>query len=246
MGGGDVKLLVIIPAYNEEDAILGTVQSLQRHCPEADYIVINDCSRDGTRKVLRDHGIPYLDLPMNLGIGGGVQTGYKYAVEHGYDVTVQFDGDGQHRAEYISALVQPIAQGKADMVVGSRFVAGDGQGFQSSAMRRAGINFLSGLIRLCTGQRVLDATSGFRACGRALTEEFADSYAQDYPEPEAIVTALVRGYRVKEIPVQMNERQGGVSSIGALKSVYYMVKVSLAVLLTGLRLTGRKEVQHHE
>lgn len=241
-----MKLLVIIPAYNEEDAILATVQGLQRECPEADCIVINDCSKDGTREILRANGIPHLDLPLNLGIGGGVQTGYRYAVEHGYDVTVQFDGDGQHRAEYIRDLVKPIADGEADMVVGSRFVAQDGQGFQSSAMRRVGINFLSRLIQLCTGKHVLDATSGFRACGQALTREFAESYAQDYPEPEAIVTALVKGYRVKEIPVQMNERQGGVSSIRALKSVYYMIKVSLAVLLAGIRLTGRKEAARHE
>lgn len=241
-----MKLLVIIPAYNEEAAILGTVHSLHQHCPEADCIVINDCSRDGTRSILRENNIPYLDLPLNLGIGGGVQTGYKYAVEHDYDITIQFDGDGQHRAEYIRDLVRPIMAGQADMTVGSRFVAQDGQGFQSSAMRRVGINILSGLIRLCTGKHVLDATSGFRACGKALTREFAESYAQDYPEPEAIVTALVKGYRVQEIPVQMNERQGGVSSIRALKSVYYMVKVSLAVLLAGLRLTGRKEASQHE
>lgn len=241
-----MKLLVIIPAYNEEDAILGTVRSLKKHCPEADCIVINDCSRDGTRRVLRENGVPYLDLPLNLGIGGGVQTGYKYAVEHGYDVTVQFDGDGQHNAEYIGALVKPILEGKADMTVGSRFVAQDGQGFQSSAMRRLGINFLSGLIRLCTGQRVMDATSGFRACGQRLTALFSESYAQDYPEPEAIVTALVSGYRVAEIPVQMNERQGGVSSINAVKSVYYMIKVSLAVLLAGMRLSGRKGGKRHE
>lgn len=241
-----MKLLVIIPAYNEEDAILGTVQGLREHCPEADCIVINDCSKDGTRRVLQEHDIPYLDLPLNLGIGGGVQTGYKYAVEHGYDVTVQFDGDGQHRAEYIAALVQPILAGEADMAVGSRFVAGEGKGFQSSALRRVGINFLSGLIRLCTGQRVMDATSGFRACGRQLTALFAESYAQDYPEPEAIVTALVSGYRVKEIPVEMSERQGGESSINAVKSVYYMVKVSLAVLLAGMRVSGRKGGRRHE
>ena len=209
-------------------------------------MVINDCSKDGTRRVLQENGIPYLDLPLNLGIGGGVQTGYKYAVEHGYDVTVQFDGDGQHDAAYISTLVKPILEGKADMVVGSRFVAKDGQGFQSTAMRRLGINFLSGLIRLCTGQRVMDATSGFRACGKELTALFAQSYAQDYPEPEAIVTALVSGYRVLEVPVQMKERQGGVSSIRALKSVYYMIKVSLAVLLAGLRLNGRKGGKRHE
>lgn len=242
------KLLVIIPAYNEEDAILQTVADLKAHCPQADYVVVNDCSRDHTRQLLREKKINYLDLPLNLGIGGGVQTGYKYAVEQGYDITVQFDGDGQHRAECIGALIQPILEGKADMCVGSRFIPEDGQrkGFQSSAMRRAGIGFLSGLIRLCTGKTIHDATSGFRACGKALTAAFAESYAQDYPEPEAIITALITGYRVTEVPVEMNERQGGVSSIRAWRSLYYMIKVSLAVLLTGMRLSGRKEAKPHE
>lgn len=242
------KLLVIIPAYNEEDAILQTVADLTAHCPEADYIVVNDCSRDHTRQLLREHHIQYLDLPLNLGIGGGIQTGYKYAVEHGYDITVQFDGDGQHRAECIAPLIRPILDGEADMCVGSRFLPIDGQkkGFQSSAMRRVGIGFLSGLIRLCTGHTIHDATSGFRACGRELTAAFADSYAQDYPEPEAIITALITGYRVVEVPVEMNERQGGVSSINAWKSIYYMIKVSLAVLLAGIRLSGRKETRSHE
>lgn len=241
------KLLVIIPAYNEEAAIRDTLESLATHCPQADYVVINDCSRDHTRQVLEDGGFRHIDLPLNLGIGGGVQTGYKYAVEHGYDVTVQFDGDGQHRPEYISDLIRPILEGKADMVVGSRFLptAGEKHGFQSSALRRTGIRFLSGLIRLCTGKTVHDTTSGFRACGPELTRIFADTYAQDYPEPEAIVTALVMGYRVAEVPVQMSERQGGVSSINAFKSIYYMVKVSLAVLLTGIRMSGRKGAAHH-
>lgn len=239
------RLLVIIPAYNEQDAIVGTVEDLRRHCPEADCIVINDCSRDNTRQVLRDHRIPYLDLPLNLGIGGGVQTGYRYAVEHDYDITVQFDGDGQHRADCIHKIVKPILDGQADMVVGSRFMPeGDGKGFRSSLMRRVGITFLSGLIKLCTGKTVYDVTSGFRACNKQMTRFFADSYAQDYPEPEAIVTALVMGYRVAETPVTMNERQGGVSSIRALKSVYYMIKVSLAVLLTGMRMSGRKGGRH--
>lgn len=240
-----MKLLAIVPAYNEEASILGVVADLRTHCPEADVLVINDCSRDHTRQLLREHAVPHLDLPLNLGIGGGVQAGYRYASEHGYDIALQFDGDGQHRADCIHRLIRPITDGEADMVIGSRFIAADGEdkGFQSSALRRAGISILSALIRLCTGQTVKDATSGFRACGKELIHLFAESYAQDYPEPEAIVTALVFGYRVKEIPVRMNERQGGVSSIRALKSVFYMVKVSMAVLLAGLRLNrkgGRK------
>lgn len=234
------RLLVIIPAYNEEEAILSTVENLRRYCPEADCLVINDCSKDRTRQILRENHIPHVDLPLNLGIGGGVQTGYKYAVEHGYDITVQFDGDGQHRAEYIRRLIQPIVDGEADMCIGSRFVPGEGEtGFQSSAARRTGISLLSGIVKLCTGQRVRDVTSGFRACGRDLTRHFAEHYAQDYPEPEALVTALVLGHRVQEVPVVMSERQGGVSSINALRSVYYMMKVSLAMLLAGMRMSGR-------
>lgn len=241
------KLLVIIPAYNEEASILGTIADLRAHVPEADYLVINDCSRDSTLQVLREHGINHVDLPLNLGIGGGVQTGFKYAAEHGYDIAVQFDGDGQHRADCLHKLIQPILDGQADMAVGSRFIPEDGErkGFQSSAMRRLGINLLSSLIRLCTGKSVRDVTSGFRACNKSLINLFANHYAQDYPEPEAIVTALVTGYRVQEVPVTMNERQGGVSSINALKSVFYMIKVSLAILLAGLRLGSRKELKRH-
>ena len=241
------KVLVIIPAYNEEEAILSTVADLRTHSPEVDCIVVNDCSRDRTRALLQEHGIPYLDLPLNLGIGGGVQTGYRYALAHDYDIAVQFDGDGQHQAAYLRPLIQPILDGEADMTIGSRFMhrSGGDKGFQSSVLRRAGINLLSVLIRLVTRQALQDVTSGFRACGRELIALFAENYAQDYPEPEAIVTATVYGYRVREVPVVMNERQGGVSSIRALKSVFYMVKVSLAILLAGLRLSSRKELKRH-
>ena len=233
------KLLVIIPAYNEEAAILHTLEDLRRHCPEADYVVVNDCSRDHTRQLLRESGASYLDLPVNLGIGGGVQTGYRYALERGYDVAVQFDGDGQHRAEYIPRLVAPILRGEADMTVGSRFLQEEEAGFRSSPLRRMGIRWISGLIRLATGRRIRDVTSGFRACGPALTAYFAENYAQDYPEPEAIVAALCQGLRVQEVPVVMNQRQGGVSSIRAFRSLYYMIKVSLAIVLDSLRLSSR-------
>lgn len=238
------KILVIIPAYNEEQAIAHTLADLKKHCPQADYLVVNDCSDDHTREILSQMGANYVDLPVNLGIGGGVQTGYRYAVDHDYDITVQFDGDGQHRADCLAALIAPIERGEADMTVGSRFLR-DGQegkrGFQSSAARRMGIRFLSGLIRLCTGRTVHDVTSGFRACNREMTALFARAYPQDYPEPEAIVTALRLNKRVQEVPVTMNERQGGVSSIRAFRSLYYMVKVTLAIVLASVRITTRKE-----
>ena len=232
------KLLVIIPAYNEEAAILNTIADLKQNCPQADYVVVNDCSRDRTREELRANGANYLDLPVNLGIGGNVQCGYLYAVRNGYDVAVQMDGDGQHDPAYLASVVGPVARGEVDMCVGSRFITKEG--FQTSAMRRAGIRLLSGLIRLLCGVRVLDVTSGFRATGRRLTEFFAHHYAQDYPEPEAIISAVLNGFRVGEAPVVMAERMGGTSSISPLRSVYYMVKVSIALVVYRLTRPRRK------
>lgn len=237
-----MRLLVIIPAYNEQGNILKTVQDLRTHCPEADCLVVNDCSEDETRELLRKEGIPHLDLPVNLGIGGAVQSGYLYGVEHGYDIAVQFDGDGQHRAECISELIRPLAEGRADMTVGSRFLEeGNGEGFKSSAIRRVGIRVLSRLILLVTGQRIKDATSGFRAVNRRLMKYYSENYAQDFPEPEAIVLALNNGYSVREVPARMNERGSGESSIQSLMTVYYMIKVSLAILVAGVHTPRRKK-----
>lgn len=194
-----------------------------------DYIIIDDCSTDATRSICADAGLNYISLPHNLGIGGGVQTGYIYARDHGYDIAVQFDGDGQHMARYIAPLIAPIIDGAADLTIGSRFISGGG--FQSSAMRRFGIRFLSRLIRLLGHVRILDVTSGMRAANRGMIEYFSREYAQDFPEPEAILAASMHGARICEVPVQMRDRQGGVSSIRAWGSVYYMIKVSLALLL---------------
>lgn len=231
------KLLIIIPAYNEQENIEKTIHDVKTHVPEADYIVINDCSKDRTREILRELHASYLDLPVNLGIGGGVQTGYCYALEQGYDIAVQFDGDGQHNAAYIKELIAPIENGQADVTIGSRFV--NNEGFQSSFMRRAGIRFLSGLIRLLCGVRTKDVTSGMRAVNRKMIEKFARNYAQDYPEPEAILFSGLIHARIVEVPVQMRERQGGTSSINAVRSMYYMIKVSLALVIT--RMTAGKE-----
>jgi len=224
-----MKTLVIIPAYNEQENILNTIADIRTHCPEVDYLVINDCSRDNTEQLLRDNGANYVSLPCNLGIGGGVQTGYRYADERGYDIAIQFDGDGQHDARYLRDLIAPIEAGTADIAIGSRFIKREG--FQSTGLRRMGIGFLSGLIKLLCGIHVSDVTSGMRAVNRRFIEEYAKSYAQDYPEPEAIIAASVRGARIVEVPVEMRERQGGRSSINPLRSVYYMIKVSLALIL---------------
>ena len=233
-----MKTLVIIPCYNESQNICQVVENLRAACPQVDYLVVNDCSTDNSVEILRAQGYNYLDLPVNLGIGGGVQSGYLYARDHGYDITVQMDGDGQHDPAYLEAVIAPVAEGRLDMCIGSRFITKEG--FQTSFLRRVGIRFLSGMIWLLTGRHVRDVTSGYRACGKALTNLFADQYAQDYPEPEAILRSVVAGYRVGEVPVVMAERQGGVSSIRAFKSIYYMIKVSLSLVIYRLSFTKKR------
>lgn len=223
------KVLVIIPAYNESENIKRTLQTLMDERLDVDYLVINDCSKDDTLNILKQIEARYVDLPINLGIGGGMQTGYKYALRNGYDVAIQMDGDGQHLPKYIKDLLEPILNEEADLVVGSRFL--NRVGFQSSRMRRLGINFLSWLIHLCCGIKIKDVTSGFRAANRKTIELFASNYAQDYPEPESLVTCAISGIRISEVPVVMAERSGGTSSITSLKSIYYMIKVSAAIIL---------------
>lgn len=224
-----MKILVIIPAYNEAENIENLIKGINELCPYADYIVVNDCSKDNTEEVLRRIGASYMSNPVNLGIGGTVQGGYIYALKNGYDIAIQVDGDGQHDISYLKKMVEPIEKGEADIVIGSRFI--EKQGFQSSAGRRFGINFLSRLIWLCTGIRIKDVTSGFRAVDRKFIKIYADNYPQDYPEPEAIVAGVMHGGRIKEVPVVMRERAGGISSINLWRSVYYMIKVSLAIII---------------
>lgn len=225
-------ILVIIPAYNEEESIAGVVNELCSNYPQYDYIVVNDGSTDDTASLCLQKHFNFLNLPVNLGIGGSMQTGYRYALQHGYKVVVQFDGDGQHNAKYIERLSAPILDGSADMCVGSRFI--EKEGFQTSAMRRFGIRLLKDAIFFCTGRRIQDVTSGFRAIGGDLLCLFCDNYAQDYPEPESLTMALKLGYQVLEIPVEMNDRKFGNSSINAWKSAYYMIKVTLAILFINI------------
>ena len=233
------KILVLVPCYNEEENIVATIERLKATCPGEDFLVINDCSTDTSPALLKNHGYPYLDLPINLGIGGGVQCGYQYARDNGYDVAVQMDGDGQHDPRYLFHVVDPVLQGQYDMCIGSRFI--QKEGFQTSFMRRVGIRFLSGLIRLLCGKQVLDVTSGFRAANSRMIEYFSRHYASDYPEPEAILSASLSGFRVGEVPVVMQERQGGMSSISTFKSAYYMIKVSLALIIDRFSIRKVKE-----
>ena len=206
-----MRTLIVVPAYNEEQAILAVVDDIRRCCPQADLVVINDCSTDRTAELLSAAGVPHLSLAVNLGIGGCVQTGYQYAVERGYELVVQFDGDGQHEGRYLPDLIRPIEAGTADVVIGSRFV--EKQGFQSGLLRRVGIRFLSGLVRVLGGVHVSDVTSGMRAVGPRFAAEYARSYAQDYPEPEALLSAAVLGARIAEVPVKMRPRQGDRKSV---------------------------------
>ncbi len=235
-------VLVIIPCYNEESNIERVISRLTQTCPDVDYLVVNDCSTDHSEEILRKNHFNYVNLPVNLGIGGGVQTGYRYARDNGYKIAVQMDGDGQHSPAYLEPVIAPVRSGEADQCIGSRFL--EKEGFQSSALRRFGINFLSGLIHLLSGVKVHDVTSGFRATGPELTAFFADHYAPDYPEPEAILRSVKAGYQVGEVPVIMVERKNGVSSINAFKSIYYMVKVSLSLVIYRLSFTRKRRDDH--
>lgn len=233
-----MKTLVIIPAYNEQESIEHTIADVCSCGVDVDYLVVNDCSKDNTIDVLRSAGASYVNLPVNLGIGGGMQTGYLYAYENGYDAAVQIDGDGQHDAAYLRRLLEPLERGEADMTIGSRFL--EKEGFQSSVTRRMGITFLSWLIGFLCGVRVLDVTSGMRAVNRKIIAQFAKDYPQDYPEPEVVLTCGMQDMRILEVPVVMRERQGGVSSINTMRSAYYMIKVSLALIISRLALRRGK------
>lgn len=228
-----MKRLIIIPAYNEEANIERTVNHIQKYAPEFDYIVINDCSSDRTGQICDANHFPVIHLPVNLGIGGAVQTGYLYGVYNGYDEAVQIDGDGQHDPAYLLKMAEYMEKSKADMVIGSRFI--EKKGFQSSGIRRIGIRYFTFLIRLLTGKKITDPTSGLRMVNREVMCLFADNYPKDYPEPETVVAILRRGKKIEELPVVMKERMGGVSSISPKKSIYYMIKVSLAILVEKMR-----------
>ena len=222
------KVLVIIPCYNEAENLSKVVDKVREASKEYDILIVNDCSTDKSLKVALSLNVNVIDLPCNLGIGGAVQTGYIYGVANNYDYMVQLDGDGQHNPEEIARMLEKCDYGY-DMVIGSRFI--EKKGFQSNAVRRLGINWLSLVIKILTGQTISDSTSGLRMVNRRVAKEFILYYPFDYPEPETNSLIIKKGYKVTEIPVVMNERDFGVSSINLKKSIYYMVKVTIAIIL---------------
>jgi glycosyltransferase involved in cell wall biosynthesis len=236
-----MRVAAIVPAYNEARNLPRLAEALRAHAPQLDVCLVDDGSTDETAHVAEALGWTVLRLPMNLGIGGAVQAGYLWALERGHDVAVQIDGDGQHDPADVDALLAPIRAERADVVIGSRFLS-DG-GFRSTLVRRAGIRYLSWFLRLRCGARVTDPTSGFRAAGRDAIALFARYYPSDYPEPEAIALARRAGLRIVEAPVRMRERAHGRSSITVFRSLYYLVKVSLALVLLprrAIRLAGER------
>lgn len=236
-------MLMIIPAYNEELNIENTVNKIVNYNKKSkhniDYLVINDGSTDDTEKICKKNNYNVINLINNLGIGGAVQTGYKYAFINNYDVAIQFDGDSQHDENYIDKLVSEIENG-TNFVIGSRFVE-DLSTFKSSSARRVGIKILSLLIKICTRKKIYDPTSGFRAADKKVIEYFSKYYPSEYPEPESTVDLIRKKYKIKEIPVEMHERKYGTSSIKPFKSIYYMFSVCVSIIITSICKGGNNE-----
>lgn len=232
------KCLIIIPAYNEADNIEMVVDNIIQNYPQFDYVIVNDGSTDATRKICKENRYRVLNLPINMGIGGAVQTGYRYALDNGYDIAVQIDGDGQHDIAFLEGMIRYMEEENADCVIGSRFVKKEG--FQSSGLRRTGIQILSILGFILTGVRVQDITSGYRLVNRRFIRIFAQDYPADYPEPEAVIIAAVNRGKIKEYPVVMRERENGTSSITLKRAAYYMIKVTLAMLIRRISFGVRR------
>jgi len=234
------RLVAIVPAWNESGAIGGVVDEIKQFDPSIDVVVIDDCSRDDTADVAESRGATVLRLPFNVGIGGAVQTGIRYARDEGYEIAVRLDGDGQHAASELPKILAPVEAGDADLVIGSRFVEAGGA-YRPPLARRIGIGVFAQLVSILGGQRVTDTTSGFVALDRAGIELFATQFPHDYPEVEATLVALRSGLRVKQVQVDMRERVAGASSITFFRSLYYIVKVMLALLVASLRRYPRLE-----
>jgi glycosyltransferase involved in cell wall biosynthesis len=225
-----VRRVALVPAFNEEANVGRVIDEIRAVDPSLDILVVDDGSYDRTAAVAHEHGATVVRLPFNLGIGGAVQTGFRYAYEQGYDLAVRLDGDGQHDPSQLDRILAPVLAGEADIAVGSRF-AEEVDGYRSSRSRRIGIRLLAWVVSRIVGRRVTDTTSGFQALNRRAIELFAHDYPHDYPEVEATIMVSRHRLRSVEVPVSMRERGGGRSSITALRSVYYMVKVLLAIFV---------------
>jgi glycosyltransferase involved in cell wall biosynthesis len=228
------RMVAVVPAYNEAGAIGRVIDEISAFDPAIDVVVVDDASSDGTADIAEELGARVLRMPFNVGIGGAVQAGFRFALAEGYDVAVRLDGDGQHDASELGKLLAPLERGEADFVVGSRFVEGGGT-YRPPLGRRIGIRLFARLVSLLGRQRVTDTTSGFLALDRIGIELFAAEYPHDYPEVEATLVALRSGLRLAQVQVEMRERETGSSSITFVRSLYYIVKVTLALLVASLR-----------
>ncbi len=224
-----LRSIAIVPAYNEAESLGSVLEEIRTADPELEVVVVNDGSTDATASVAAAAGVAVVTLPFNVGIGGAVQTGYQYALEQGFELAIQVDGDGQHDPHEIGQIIGPILEGRADLVVGTRFVKGGG--YRGTRLRRVGIRLFATVVSLMVRQRVSDTTSGFRAVSRKALRLFAAEYPHDYPEVESIVLLSRHGLRMLEVPVQMRVRETGNSSITALRAAYYMIKVLLALFI---------------
>ena len=236
----DTRTLVILPAWNEAGNLPPLLDELRRRYPQYDVLVVNDGSSDRTSQVAQAWGVQVVELPYNLGIGGAEQTGFMYAERYGYDIAVRLDADGQHPPEEVEALMRALLDSRADVIIGSRFL--EVKGFRSSWLRRIGIRWLALLGTMLTRQRITDSTSGFRAYRRGAFEFLARFNPQDYPEPEGVVLLARNGFYIKEVPIMMRERWVGQSSIRGIRTAYYMVKVTLALLIAALREPVRQRL----
>jgi len=229
-----VRTLLVIPAYNEEASLPATLIELAAEAPGLDVVVVDDGSRDRTARVARAAGVPTLVLPVNLGVGAALQTGFRYALERGYDTAVQFDADGQHDPRDLPGLLSPLAEGRADLAIGSRFVEGRGD-YRPPRLRGLGMALFSGLTSLAVGRRLTDTTSGLRAYGRRVMRLCLDYFPQDFPDAPLLIWLARRGVRWVEVPVRMRARRGGASFYTFAKSAYYPYKTLLASLIAMLR-----------
>jgi len=223
------RIIIILPAYNEEESVGMVIHHIKRHIPFADVLVVNDGSMDSTSKIAQDKGAFVIDLPFNLGIGAAMQTGYKFAYRHGYDIAVQCDADGQHPPYLINYLVSQLVEEDADIIVGSRFLKK--YSYKSSIPRQVGIALFSWLLSAITRTKLTDTTCGFRALNKNAIRYFSAYYPCDYPEVEALVLAHRVGLKIKEVPIKIYRRKQGISSIGFLGSFYYTLKVFLAIII---------------
>jgi glycosyltransferase involved in cell wall biosynthesis len=227
------RVLVIVPAHDEEESLPATLDELRRKVPEVAVLVVDDGSRDATAQIARARGVPVVSHAVNLGVGGALQTGFRWALQHGYDIGVQLDADGQHDPSHLAALLAPVLRDQCDVSIGSRYVASTG--YRAPLARRLGIMLFSGVVQLAVGQRITDTTSGYRAYDREVMEHCQDDFPKDFPDAPLLIELARRGFRLAEVPVEMRQREAGRSFYTVGRSLYYPYKNLLASLMVLLK-----------